>query len=62
MDNSSSNKGENVKNSFSASHQQSQLQSKADGHQINLGGNIEIHEPEVVFCDMKYDMKEFAFE
>lgn len=61
MDNSSSNKGD-VKNSFSASHQQSQLQSKADGHQINLGGNIEIHEPEVVFCDMKYEMKLFAFE
>ena len=56
MENSSSNK-DNVKNSFSASHQQSQLQSKADGHQINLGGNIEIHEPEVVFCDMKYEMK-----
>ena len=30
--------------------------------QILIGGNIEIHPPLVTFCDMKTEMKEYAFE
>jgi hypothetical protein len=36
--------------------------SNREQHILMIPGNLEIHPPKIDYCDMKTEMKEFAFE